>query len=261
MVRDFHAESEQGENVCGGSSGTGGQGRAPARTGVTRPIKIAKPTIPPIVREKRHRDLQRRIARERVPAVRSAKEHELIPMEDPEVPTEQLHEVIHEHAEHSRETWTLGVALSSALLAGFAAVASLMAGHHANEAMIHQIQSSDQWSYYQSKSIKETELTSKAGILDALGRPAPDADKAKVAAYQHDKENIEKRAEDLEKTGRHHMWTYQKLAGSVTMFQIAISLGAISVLVRRRTFWYTSIVVGFVGIGFLIEAIVTAGPH
>jgi sulfite exporter TauE/SafE len=57
------------------------------------------------------------------------------------------------------------------------------------------------------------------------------------------------------------MWTYQKLASSVTMFQIAISLGAISVLMRRRTFWYTSIVVGFVGIAFLVEAIVTAGPH
>ena len=182
-------------------------------------------------------------------------------MEDPEVPTEQLHEVIHEHAEHSQERWGLGVALSSALLAGFAAVAALMAGHHANEAMIHQIQSSDQWSYYQSKSIKETELTSKAGILDALGKPVPDADKVKVAAYQRDKEKIEKRAEDLEKTGRHHLWTYQKLASSVTMFQIAISLGAISVLMRRRSFWYASIVVGFVGIAFLVEAIVTAGPH
>ena len=194
-------------------------------------------------------------------SVLSPKEHELIPMEDPEVPTEQLHEVIHAHAEHSRERWGLGVALSSALLAGFAAVASLMAGHHANEAMIHQIQSSDQWSYYQSKSIKETELTSKAGILDALGRPAPDADKAKVAAYQRDKEEIEKRAEDLEKTGRHHMWTYQKLASSVTMFQIAISLGAISVLIRRRKFWYASVAVGLVGVTFLIQAIVTAGVH
>jgi len=89
-------------------------------------------------------------------------------MEDPEVPTEHLHEEIHHHAEHSREKWVLGVALSSALLAGFAAVCSLMAGHHANEAMIAQIESTDQWGYYQSKGIKETALTSKAEILDAL---------------------------------------------------------------------------------------------
>src|ERR1700732_2560886 len=102
-------------------------------------------------------------------------------MEDPEVPTEHLHEEIHHHAEHSREKWVLGVALSSALLAGLAAVASLMAGHHANEAMMSQIESSDQWSYYQSKGIKETALTSKAEILEALGKSVSGADKDKVA--------------------------------------------------------------------------------
>ena len=111
-------------------------------------------------------------------------------MEDPEVPTEHLHEEIHHHAEHSRERWVLGVALSSALLAGLAAVSSLMAGHHANEAMMSQIESSDQWSYYQSKGIKETALTSKAEILDALGKPVTGSDKEKVAQYERDKEQI-----------------------------------------------------------------------
>jgi hypothetical protein len=182
-------------------------------------------------------------------------------MEEPEVPTEHLHEEIQEHAEHSRERWVLGVALSSALLAGFAAVASLMAGHHANEAMIHQIEASDQWSYYQSKGIKETEITSKDGILDALGKQVPDADKVKIAGYEREKSQIEKTAENLEKSGRGHMRTYQKLASSVTMFQIAISLGAISVLIRRRTFWYVSIGVGLAGIVFLIHAIATTGVH
>src|SRR3984957_20238142 len=82
-------------------------------------------------------------------------------MEDPEVPTEHLHEEIHHHAEHTREKWVLGVALSSALLAGLAAVSSLLAGHHANEAMIEQIQSSDNWAFYQAKGIKSALLGSK----------------------------------------------------------------------------------------------------
>ena len=93
-------------------------------------------------------------------------------MEDPEVPTEHLHEQIHEAAEHSRQRWTLGVALSSALLAGFAAVASLMAGHEANEAMLSQISSANQWNYYQAKGIKEAQLTSKADILERLASPS-----------------------------------------------------------------------------------------
>jgi hypothetical protein len=182
-------------------------------------------------------------------------------MEDPEVPTEHLHEEIHHHAEHSREKWVLGVALSSALLAGLAAVSSLMAGHHANEAMMSQIESSDQWSYYQSKGIKETALSSKVEILDALGKPGSPADKAKVTQYEHDKEEIAKKADDLEKDAQLHLRTHEVLASSVTMFQIAIAVGAIAVLIRRRGFWLASLVVGVAGIGFLIQSFLTAGGH
>ena len=182
-------------------------------------------------------------------------------MEDPEVPTEHLHEEIHHHAEHTREKWVLGVALSSALLAGFAAVASLMAGHHANEAMISQIESTDQWSYYQAKGIKETALTSKAEILDALGKSVSGADKEKVAQYQRDKEQIEKKAGELEKDAQTHLRTHEVLASAVTMFQIAIAVGAISVLIRSRTFWLVSLAVGVVGIAFLIQSFFTAGGH
>jgi hypothetical protein len=182
-------------------------------------------------------------------------------MEDPEVPTEHLHEEIHHHAEHSREKWVLGVALSSALLAGFAAVASLMAGHHANEAMMSQIESTDQWSYYQSRGIKETALTSKADILSAMGKPVPGADQEKVVEYQREKEQIAKKAEDLEKEAQTHLRTHEVLASGVTMFQIAIAVGAISVLIRSRAFWLASLVVGVVGIAFLIQSFFTAGGH
>ena len=187
----------------------------------------------------------------------------LIPdiMEDPEVPTEHLHEEIHHRAEHSHEAWVLGVALSSALLAGLAAVSSLMAGHHANEAMMSQIQSSDQWSYYQSKGIKQTALTSKTEILDALGKPGSATDKEKVAQYERDKEQIAKKAGDLENEAQVHLRTHEVLASSVTMFQIAIAVGAIAVLIRRRGFWLASLVVGLAGVAFLIQSFFTAGGH
>ena len=42
------------------------------------------------------------------------------------------------------ERWVLGVALSSAILASLADVASLQAGHSSNEAMISQIESANE---------------------------------------------------------------------------------------------------------------------
>src|ERR1019366_5997468 len=78
-------------------------------------------------------------------------------MEEIEVPTEHLNEAINEKAEELRESesrWILFVAISTALMAVLAALSSLFAGHHSNEALIQQIKASDQWAYYQAKSIK-----------------------------------------------------------------------------------------------------------
>src|SRR5207248_1176496 len=79
-------------------------------------------------------------------------------MEEAEVPLEHLHEQVHHSAEHSRERWISWVALSTAVLAVLAAIAGLLSGHHVNEAMMNQIEASDQWSYYQAKSIKAAVL-------------------------------------------------------------------------------------------------------
>lgn len=175
-------------------------------------------------------------------------------MEEPEVPTEHLHEDMEHHNSHSPERWTLGVALSCALLAGLAAVASMAAGHSANEAMISQIESANTWSYFQSKSIKEAQLKSKTDILTALDKPVASADTTKAAEYAHDKEEIQKKAEDLAREAKHYLSLHHILARSVTMFQIAIAVGAISVLTRRRAFWFVSLCFGALGLVFIAQA-------
>jgi hypothetical protein len=68
-------------------------------------------------------------------------------MEEAEVPLEHLPEHIKETAEHTGETWISWVALSTAILTVLAAIAGLLSGEHANEAMMNQIESSDQWNY------------------------------------------------------------------------------------------------------------------
>jgi hypothetical protein len=68
-------------------------------------------------------------------------------MEAAEVPLEHLHEEIHHHAEHGGEKWISWVALSTAILAVLAAIAGLLSGSHANEAMLKQIESADQWDF------------------------------------------------------------------------------------------------------------------
>src|SRR3982751_5243868 len=107
-------------------------------------------------------------------------------MEEPEVPLEHLHEQIHHSAEHGGENWISWVALSTAILAVLAAIAGLLSGKHANEAMMSQIQASDQWAYFQAKSIK-------ASVLEArmtLTATATDKDKEKAEQYVEEQAEI-----------------------------------------------------------------------
>lgn len=175
-------------------------------------------------------------------------------MEEIEVPTEHLQEEIHHHAHESHgPSWIMGVALSSALLAVLAAISALLAGHHANEAMIEQIRASDQWSYYQAKSVKSAVLASKIELLTGMGREVSEKDREKTEQYRKDQEAIQDKAHELEGASAVHMGRHVVFARGVTMFQVAIAIAAISVLTRRRRFWFVSLAFGVVGLGFLVQ--------
>jgi hypothetical protein len=179
-------------------------------------------------------------------------------MDDPEVPIEQLQEDIHHHVAHQSERWTLWVALSCALLASLAAVASMSAGHYATEAMMSQIESANQWSYFQSKSIKEAQLKTKMELLETLGKPKTASDTIKATEYHEEKAQIQKTAEELAREAKHSLGTHHILARSVTLFQIAIAIGAISVLTKRRPFWYVCLAFGMIGVVFVVQAAIFA---
>lgn len=147
----------------------------------------------------------------------------------------------------------MGVALSSALLAGLAAVCSLLAGHHANEAMIEQIQSSDQWAFYQAKGIKSAVLESKLELLEAEGKPTAPGDRRKLAEYRQQQEEIQTLAREKQAAAEIHLRSHVIFARGVTLFQIAIAIGAISVLTQRKPFWWVSLVFGGVGVYFLLQ--------
>ena len=174
-------------------------------------------------------------------------------MEEQEVPLEKVQEHIAEHAHMSNEKWISAVALTTALLAALAALASLLSGEHANEGMLAEIKSANQWNHYQAKGIKSAQLASKIEILDTLGHPAAQAATDKLAGYAKDQAEIRELAEHHEKTAESEMHTHVIFARGVTFFQIAISIAAISILTKKRVFWGVSLGFGCIGIFSLLH--------
>jgi len=171
-------------------------------------------------------------------------------MEEPEVPLEHLHEHVNESAKHAGEVWISWVALSTAILAVLAAIASLLSGEYANEAMMNQIETSSQWSYYQAKSIKSAVVDVKM----ALSNVPDEQDRFKRARYDKEQEEIKSEAEAKQAAAKSYFHKHEVFARAVTMFQIAIAIAAISALTKKYSFWIVSLVFGAVGCAFLILA-------
>ncbi len=169
-------------------------------------------------------------------------------MEEAEVPLEDLTEHIHHSAEHGA-SWISWVALSTAVLAVLAAITGLLAGARVNEAMMNQIEASDQWAYYQAKGIKASVLDAKISLS---GQPN-EQDKAKAERYQEEQNDIQKEAKGKETEAKTSFHQHEVFSRGVTMFQIAIAVAAISALTAKRRFWLVSLGFGVVGCFFLVR--------
>jgi hypothetical protein len=194
-----------------------------------------------------------------------------------------------EHESKNERTWISRVAVSSALLAVAAAISALLAGHHANEAMFEEISASDRWAMYQAKGIKESQLATKVVLLKALEKQLP-AEKSggpvcksekpekaekpgekseeakcpehkendpitpdeKLCEYGCEKAAIKEIASEEEASAHDHMKHHVWFARAVTIFQIAIAMGAIAVLARRPKLWLVSVGLGGLGSVFLV---------
>jgi hypothetical protein len=170
-------------------------------------------------------------------------------MEEAEVPLDHLHEQTHETAKHG-PAWISWVALSTAILAVLAAITSLLSGENANEAMLSQIEASNQWNYYQAKSIKAAVLDAKIAFTGASN----ESDQSKRARYEQEQQEIRSEAEHKQAAAKSYFHKHQVFARGVTMFQIAIAIAAISALTKKRSLGVVSLVFGAFGCAFLLLA-------
>jgi len=181
--------------------------------------------------------------------------------EGPEVETEKLHEAIHEELEHEGGRLLRWIALTTAVLAALAAIASLEAGGTVNEALVLktesarlQAEASDQWAYYQAKGIKAAVQDAARTSWLAIGHDAPPSYEEKSRKYGEEQAEIQKAAREKEaerdrksEEADHLMHRHHGFADSVALFQVAIALGAISALTRNRLVWLASMGVGLIG--------------
>jgi hypothetical protein len=170
-------------------------------------------------------------------------------------------------AEEKKEPWLSYLALTTVIFAVCATLSTLKGGGFSTRAVMSQSQASDQWAYFQSKSIKEyvyelqkekfeMDLKANRGMTRAA---AADYEKRigayteKIERYEKEKEEIKKKAEDLERT-RDLSQKHSGAFGMAAMFlQIAILLSSIAALMKQKYFWFIGMGAGCFGLFYFFN--------
>ena len=171
-----------------------------------------------------------------------------------------------EASEH-RARWIVYLSFSTALIAVLAAIAALESGTYSNEALLQkneallaQTKASDQWAYYQAKSVKGTIYASQAAAAQASNSEFAAKAQKEAERYAAEEEEISKSARELEKQVKEDgerssesMEHHHRFAYAVTMFQISIALAAVAALSRQKSVWFVGLVVAVMGFIYFID--------
>ena len=158
------------------------------------------------------------------------------------------------------------IALMTAILATIGALISYQSGSAQTEAMflknesiLKQAEASDQWAYYQAKSVKShiAEATADAALSPEV-RAKYVAQLAQLgkekAAIQADAKKLQEQSRSLGEESEAKLRPHERLALAMTFIQIAVALAAITVLTRRAWLLWGSVTAAGVGIIAAITA-------
>lgn len=152
-----------------------------------------------------------------------------------------------------KERWTSALALSTAVMAVLAAITTLYMGKYSSRAVMIQGQESNQWAYYQAKSIKghTYEIQKERLELELLaGGTRLDKDVAnrfkktisdyagQIKRYEGEKQDIKSKAESLARKKDEAQAMGGNFGYSLIFLQIAIMLSSIASLTKKPYLWY-----------------------
>jgi hypothetical protein len=161
-----------------------------------------------------------------------------------------------------KESWLNYLALATVIVALGATLSTLRVGSFSNRSILRQTQASDQWAYYQAKSIKgylyelqkeklELELkllgtTGSRNTIDEYEQKIQLYGK-KIKKYDEEKGEIQKEAKGLEEQRDVAVKHSMAFGYAVILFQLSILLSSIAALMKKPRVWYLGLILGAVG--------------
>ena len=172
-------------------------------------------------------------------------------------------------AEEKKEKWMTYMAITTILIAVAATLSTLKGGGFSTRSLLNQTLASDQWAFFQSKSIKRDLYDSRRENLEiqvaSLEKQKGNesliekynvliADYAqKVKTYDTEKEAISKEATNFQNIREESKKHSGKFGIAVIFLQISILLSSIATLSKKKFVWISGLILGVIGILYFID--------
>jgi len=168
-----------------------------------------------------------------------------------------------------KEKWLTYMAITTVLVAVAATLSTFKGGGFSTRSLLNQTKASDQWAFFQSKSIKsyiydmrvenlelQTELLEKQKGNEAIVekyKQKIEEYKHKVKKYEEEKDAIKKEAEGYQASRDENKKHSGAFGIAVIFLQVSIVLSSIATLSKKRFVWICSMVVGSIGVLYFIN--------
>jgi Domain of unknown function (DUF4337) len=172
-------------------------------------------------------------------------------------------EELREHAEHAHDQFSRKAAATMAIIAAFLAVVAVFAQMNVTSELLNQQKATDQWAYYQAKSLRRYQSEVARDTLSGVGGPqaASLADKYSANFERYDKESkdVQDKATEFERASELAGHRALHLHMGEIFLELAIVFSSLAILARRSFFWYTGIASGLAGVLVSATALLVTG--
>jgi hypothetical protein len=158
-------------------------------------------------------------------------------------------EELQEHSHHAFSSFDKRVAATMGVIAAMLAVVTVMGHISTTDELLQQQKASDQWSYYQAKSIRRYTSDVAHDFLAAFGKDQGAEKYARnVEKYQREGEEIKIEAEKLEAESK--VWGTRALRlhfGGIFL-ELGIVFASLAILTKRAFIWYGAMILALIGV-------------
>ncbi len=160
---------------------------------------------------------------------------------------------LEEAVEKVREPFDRIVGATMAIVAAVLALVSVLGHLTTTEELLMQQKASDQWAYYQSKSIRRYQSESAADVLRAMPGAAAAAESKKYDTntdkYRRDSEAIQHQAREFEHESEAKGHQALRFHLAEIFLEVAIVFCSLSLLTRMKSFWAGGVLLTLGGAG------------